>query len=287
MGSLSRSRRALRGGPRAFNDQAKIRKHYDLISPYYRALWGEHIHHGYWIRGDETKEQAQIQLIDHLARAARLQPGKKLLDVGCGFGASSLYLARRYGVAATGITISPVQVEMAGAAAAAERARAKFLLMDAQAMTFPPASFDVVWSVESISHYERKRQFFASAARLLPPRGTFALIDWFKKDGLDSAAYRKFLRPIEKGMLVSLDTVGDYAALLEANGLAIVRRETLNERCAKTWDLCLEIIRKKEFWLLAARLGPEFFDFLHAFRAMKAAFASGNFVYALLVARKM
>lgn len=289
MASLSPSRRAraaLRAGRRPFNDPARIREHYDRISPYYRALWGEHIHHGYWIRGDESKEQAQIQLIDHLALAAGLQPAQKLLDVGCGFGASSLYLARRYGVAPTGITISPVQVEMAAAAAAAERAHATFLLMDAQAMTFPPASFDVVWSVESISHYQRKRQFFASAARLLRPGGTLALLDWFKKDGLEPATFRKFLRPIEKGMLVSLDTLDNYAALLEAHGLAVVRREILNDRCAKTWDLCLEIIRKREFWLLAARLGPEFLDFLRAFRAMKAGFASGNFVYALLVAER-
>ena len=57
------------------NDQHKIVEHYDLISPYYRSLWGEHLHHGYWIRGDESKEKAQIQLIEHLAQLARVKPG--------------------------------------------------------------------------------------------------------------------------------------------------------------------------------------------------------------------
>ena len=52
--------------PRA-NDQHRVIEHYDLLSPYYRSLWGEHLHHGYWIRGDETKERAQLQLIEHLA----------------------------------------------------------------------------------------------------------------------------------------------------------------------------------------------------------------------------
>jgi tocopherol O-methyltransferase len=270
-----------------YNDKAKVQRHYDIVSPYYRALWGEHLHHGYWVRGDETKEQAQIQLVEHMAHAARVQRGARLLDVGCGFGASSLYLARKYGVRATGITISPVQVEMAAAAAAANgRLRARFFLMDAQEMTFSPSSFDVVWSLESISHYQRKKEFFASAAMLLRPYGTFAIIDWFRKEGLDQNAYNKFLRPIEKGMMVSLDTIDDYAALLEANGLKVVYREILNDRCAKTWDLCLDIIQKKEFWKLAADLGPEFLHFLRAFRAMKAGFASGNLVYALLVAKQ-
>src|SRR5215469_16739424 len=100
------------------NDKEKVREHYDRMSPYYHSLWGEHIHHGYWIRGDESKEAAQVQLIEHLAQAAAIPVGTRILDVGCGFGASSIYLARNYGAEATGITISQVQVEMANQAAA-------------------------------------------------------------------------------------------------------------------------------------------------------------------------
>jgi hypothetical protein len=57
------------------NDQYKIIEHYDLISPYYRSLWGEHLHHGDWIRGDESKEKAQIQLTEHLAQLSTVKPG--------------------------------------------------------------------------------------------------------------------------------------------------------------------------------------------------------------------
>src|SRR5215470_16310266 len=115
------------------NDKEKVRDHYDRMSPYYHSLWGEHIHHGYWIRGDESKETAQVQLIEHLAEAARVQPDAQILDVGCGFGASSIYLARRYRAKATGITISTVQVEMANKAASTAGVNASFLLMDAEA----------------------------------------------------------------------------------------------------------------------------------------------------------
>ena len=113
------------------NDKHKIIEHYDTVSPYYRSLWGEHLHHGYWIRGDESKEKAQLQLIEHLAQLANVKPSSDILDIGCGFGASSLYLAKRYDASVTGITISNVQVEMAIKAAAAEQLDAKFLLMDA------------------------------------------------------------------------------------------------------------------------------------------------------------
>ena len=64
-----------------YNDKARIRDHYDRVSPYYHDLWGEHLHHGYWIRGDETKEQAQVQLIEHLARAAEIHQVRTIHDV--------------------------------------------------------------------------------------------------------------------------------------------------------------------------------------------------------------
>src|SRR6266850_1827483 len=108
-----------------YNHKERIRDHYDRVSPYYHSLWGEHLHHGYWIRGDETKEQAQVQLIEHLAQTAGIAPGRRILDVGCGFGASSIYLARNYNAEATGITISPVQVEMANKAASTENVKPK------------------------------------------------------------------------------------------------------------------------------------------------------------------
>jgi len=269
-----------------YNDQEKIRDHYDRVSPYYHSLWGEHLHHGYCGRGDETKEQAQVQLIEHLAQAAGMASGRKILDVGCGFGASSIYLATKYNAAAIGITISPVQVEMASKAASTANVNAKFLLMDAQAISIDQ-SFDVVWSVESISHYQEREKFFASAARLLNPGGTLAIIDWFKKGNLKPAEHKKFIQPIEKGMHVELQTMEQYKTVLAANRLQITQSEILNKNCAKTWDLCLDIIKKKSFWALAAQNGPEFIDYLKAFRAMRAGFASGNFVYGLLVAKKL
>ena len=265
------------------NDKHRIIEHYDVVSPYYRSLWGEHLHHGYWIRGDESKEKAQLQLIEHLAELAKIKTGCDILDIGCGFGGSSLYLAKRYRVSVTGITISPVQVEMAIKAAAVERLETKFLLMDAEAMNFQK-QFDVLWSVESISHYENISGFFASAVKLLKPGGCFAITDWFKKENLTRAETRKFIDPIEKGMFVELQTMDDYEQYFLSNGLQIMHREVLNKNCAKTWDLCLDIIKDKSFWALAAKYGAEFVSFLKAFQAMRAGFASGNFVYGLFVA---
>jgi tocopherol O-methyltransferase len=271
--------------PLRHNDKQKIVAHYDFVSPYYQSLWGDHIHHGYWIRGDESKEQAQLQLMEHLAKLANIQTGCTVLDIGCGFGGSSIYLAQKYKASAIGITISPVQVEMARKAAAAAQSDAQFLLMDAEALDFQQ-TFDLLWSVESISHYHDHRGFFANAARFLKPGGIFALTDWFKKTGLSPAQERKFIEPIERGMFIELETMNDYESHLIASGLQIVHRQDLTRQCAKSWDLALDMIRDKSFWKLAAKMGKDFVANLRAFRAMRAGYSSGSFDYGLFTARK-
>ena len=266
------------------NGKRRIIEHYDAVSPYYQSLWGEHIHHGYWIRGDESKETAQTQLIDHLAQLANIKTGSRILDIGCGFGGSSLYLANRYDAQVTGITISPVQVQMAKEEAAKANLDVSFLLMDAEEMQFAQP-FDLLWSVESISHYHDPRKFFTSAAKLLKPGGCFALTDWFQKDNLSAADKKKFIAPIEKGMMVELHRMNDYNDFLISSGLHVIHQQDLTLNCAKSWDIGLDIIKRKTIWSLAVKLGAEFVTNLKAFRAMRAGFASGNFVYGLFVAK--
>jgi tocopherol O-methyltransferase len=267
-----------------FNEKRKIIEYYDLASPYYHSMWGDHIHHGYWIRGDESKETAQIQLIEHLAQLANLKTGSRILDIGCGFGGSSLYLAKKYGASTTGITISPVQVQMAKEAAAKKNLDASFLLMDAEDMQFAQP-FDMLWSVESISHYHDPRKFFASAVKFLKPGGCFALTDWFRKENIPPADKKKFIEPIEEGMMVELRGMNDYNDFLVSSGLQVVHRQDLTVNCAKSWDIGLDIITDKAFWSMAAKHGAELISSLKAFHAMRAGFASGNFVYGLFVAK--
>jgi len=141
--------------------------------------------------------------------------------------------------------------------------------------------------VESISHYQDREKFFASAARFLKPGGIIALTDWFKNPNLSRAELRKYIHPIEQGMFVRLEEIGHYEEFLRSNGMEILRREELTSHCARTWDICLEIIGDTAFWSLAAKQGKNFVRYLNSFRAMRAGFSSGAFVYGLLVARKL
>lgn len=64
-------------------------KHYDLISAYYRKLWGPHIHHGFWKDGHKTPAKAQELLIEELIALAGIGVGLRIRDVGCGIAAAA------------------------------------------------------------------------------------------------------------------------------------------------------------------------------------------------------
>jgi tocopherol O-methyltransferase len=208
-----------------------------------------------------------------------------ILDVGCGFGGSSIYLATTYRATVTGITISSIQAAMARQAADRANVAAHFLVMDADHLALR-GQFDVVWSVEAMAHFAMKAHFFAQAAALLKPGGVLALLDWFKQPDLTAAQQRAYITPIERGMLVDLQTMTDYTHMIRAAGLDSIHRHDLSARCAKTWDVSISLIKQKALWQLARAHGVEFLRFLHSFQAMKKGFASGSFVYGMLVARK-
>ncbi|KAK8125775.1 methyltransferase domain-containing protein [Apiospora kogelbergensis] len=91
----------------------RIKLHYNVASDYYYSLWGQHIHHGYWKSGNETKEEAQVNLINLLLEISALPKSSRVLDVGCGIGGTSRFLAKEHDCQVTGITISGRQVEIA------------------------------------------------------------------------------------------------------------------------------------------------------------------------------
>ena len=103
-------------------EKRAIRLSNDLATPFYRLFWGRHIHHGLW-NDAETPAAAQSNLMEAVIREARLRGGERVLDIGCGIGASAVHLAKAWDCQVTGVTISRVQQQWATLGALRERRR--------------------------------------------------------------------------------------------------------------------------------------------------------------------
>jgi MPBQ/MSBQ methyltransferase len=148
--------------------------------------WGEHIHLGHYGSPPRRKDflTAKIDFVHEMVRWGRLDQlprGTTLLDVGCGIGGSSRILAQDYGFDVTGVTISPQQVNRARQLTP-DGITAQFKVDDAMALSFPDASFDVVWSVEAGPHMPDKAVFARELLRVLKPGGVLVVADWNQRD---------------------------------------------------------------------------------------------------------
>lgn len=96
-------------------DQDYIQFHYDLGNDFYQLFLDPEMQYscGYFTDWNNTLEQAQLDKIDMICRKLRLQPGERMLDIGCGWGGLVCHAAQRYGVRAHGVTLSQTQFDFA------------------------------------------------------------------------------------------------------------------------------------------------------------------------------
>ncbi|MEO1377125.1 MAG: methyltransferase domain-containing protein [Cyanobacteria bacterium J06635_10] len=241
----------------------QIQQFYDASSSLWEEIWGEHMHHGYYgADGKEQKNrrQAQIDLIEELLQWGEVQQAENILDVGCGIGGSSLYLAEKFNAAATGITLSPVQAQRAGERAVefGLKDRSNFQVADALNMPFEDNSFDLVWSLESGEHMPDKQKFLQECYRVLKPGGKLILVTWCHRSTDESplnADEEKHLAQIyEVYCLPFVISLPEYEAIARQLPLQNIRVADWSQAVAPFWNVVIDsaFTPKAVFGLLRA-----------------------------------
>jgi SAM-dependent methyltransferase len=131
-----------------------------------------------WASGNYAAVAARIvPMAEHLAEAAGLRPGDRVLDVATGSGNAAL-AAARHGAEVTGVDYVPGLLERGRARAAAEGLEITFAEGDAEDLAFPDASFDVVLSALGVMFAPDQERAAAELVRVCRPGGTIGLANW-------------------------------------------------------------------------------------------------------------
>lgn len=222
--------------------------------------WGEHIHLGHYGSPPQRKDflAAKTDFVHEMVRWGgldQLPPGTTVLDVGCGIGGSSRILAQDYGFAVTGITISPQQVKRAQELTPAEL-DVEFLVDDAMALSFPDASFDVVWSIEAGPHMPDKAVFAQELMRVIKPGGVLVLADWNQRDDrqkpLNFWEKRVMQQLLDQWSHPAFSSIEGFAELLEATGFvagAVVTTDWTQPTLPSWLDSIWQGVVRPQGWL--------------------------------------
>lgn len=226
-------------------DRQVIQHHYDLSNDFYRLILDEHMTYscgyvtGADLTGSETDtyrlEDAQADKLELVCRSIGLdqRPGMRLLDVGCGWGALSLYAAEHYDAHVTGVTISRRQqdfIEQRIAARGLED-RVTIRLQDYRDVDDGP--YDAIASLEMGEHAgDRGYPAYVDALRRNASPDAHVLIQQMSRHGRHPGGgpfIEAFITPD-----MTMRPVGQTIDLLEHGGLEVRRVRSLREHYAWT-----------------------------------------------------
>lgn len=269
----------LRGEPDSRSRTAEaIRHHYDLSNEFYERVLGPSMIYsaGYWRRtagSSYSLEDAQQDKSALVAAKLGLNPGMRVLDMGCGWGTFAVYAAKRYGVRVVGVTMSVEQAEYARkrAALADVSDRVEIRVQDHRDVADGP--YDAVASLGMAEHTGREhyREYAETLYRLLRPGGRLVGQRITRRPGPPGP------RPTFMTSYVFPDSevfpLGHIVSVLEEAGFEVAEVEGMREHQARTvrawvdnltrsWDDCVALTspgraRVWQLYLVASALACE------------------------------
>jgi ubiquinone/menaquinone biosynthesis C-methylase UbiE len=259
---------------------------YDGVSPIADAFGDGQFHLSYWYgENDETPfVEAAERITRKVADALGLRAGDRVLDAGCGPGATAILMAKETGASFTGVSISKYEV-----AEAERRAKEagladllKFEQGDYMALPYEDGSFDAVVAIESLLCAPDLGHVLREFHRLLRPGGVVALCHCTLEAPMEPELNEQFLASI---MATKLPTLPEWIGALTDAGFAVEEYTQCGPRVFGMRDKYIEAATSRHD-LLVSRSSEQAVTYFKAGLEKFFAPGPGHVGYAIVAGRK-
>ena len=213
-----------------------VNTYYDTVTTGYRNVWGlDHFHMHFW-RAGEDRQKALERTHDYYIRAMNLPKDAHVGDFGCGIGAFSMVLAKRF-AEVTALNINAKQLAIARKLAAKQGiTNITFVQQDIMALEMENA-FDATVIYDVDAHLPDKREALRRLSRALRPGGKIIVSAWLQPDKVGFVADKLLIEPFNDAWAFPyLECDKNYRKYFKELGLTIVQDENWTpkvERCIK------------------------------------------------------
>ncbi|CAA2972996.1 phosphoethanolamine N-methyltransferase 1-like [Olea europaea subsp. europaea] len=211
-----------------------------------------------------------------------LKPGQKVLDVGSGIGGGDFYMAEEYGVHVVGIDLSINMISFALERAIGLKCAVEFEVADCTKKTYPDATFDVIYSRDTILHIQDKPALFKSFYKWLKPGGRVLISDYFKSSKSPSIDFELYIK--QRGY--DLHDIQTYGQMLRDAGFDEVIAEDRTDQFIKVLEKELATLEKDKAAFIQDFSEEDYNEIVGGWKSKLIRSSSGEQRWGLFIAHK-
>lgn len=236
-----------------------------------------------WIFGHGFLGYGEPEVTRELIRQMNWPPGLNVLDVGSGLGGAAFLMAKEHQARITGVDLTAEIVNLARTRREEQGVSGvDFIQGDIHALDWPPGTFDIIWSRETLLHLPEKEELFKKFYRWLAPGGRLCVTDYARRKGQGSRLFEDYVR--ESGY--PLPELSAYGQIISQAGFREVNVEDKSELLSRLLHEQLDKLQSnsQEF---RHRFSVEDFEYLKGRWQLKLdCCQKGDMKWAWVLARK-